>query len=127
MGQPEILLGIFGCSKTEENGMIRRLHFSPKLYLGESMDTVKLDKLKKRLSKKPLLVNAYVITIASNPENQLEIYDAKQLAQSYYLKYPPHIVGLASNYREALEVLERIVQECLKERGDCGLKEFLLC
>ena len=107
--------------------MVRKLQFFPKLYLGEGINADKLDKIKKRLEEKPVLSNVYVITLAKNPENQLEIYDAKQLAQSYYVKYPPYIVGLASDHDEALAVLERIVQECFRARGDCRLKEFLIC
>lgn len=107
--------------------MVRKLQFFSKLYLGEGINADKLDKIKKRLEERPVLSNVYVITLAKNPENQLEIYDAKQLAQSYYVKYPPYIVGLASDYDEALTVLEQIVQECFRARGDCRLKEFLIC
>lgn len=107
--------------------MAKRLYFSEKLYLGESIKAEKLDKLKKKLSKNPALVSVYVITLSKNPGNQLEIYDARQLAQFYYIKYPPCVVGIASGYQEALSVLERMVQECLGARGDCRLKEFLLC
>ena len=107
--------------------MVRKLQFSSKLYLGESMNAVKLDKIKKKLCHKPLLAGVYVIALSKNPKDQLEIYDARQLAQRYFAKYPPFIIGIASDYKEAVKVLEQIVQECLKERGDCRLKEFLLC
>lgn len=107
--------------------MVRKLQFSVNLYLGESINPDKVDKIKKRLENKPLLSNVYVITLARNSRDQLEIYDAKQLAQSYYTKYPPYIVGIASDYEESVTLLERIVRECLQARGDCCLKEFLLC
>ena len=37
--------------------MAGKLTFAPNLYLGESIASEKLDKLKKRLNKKPLLAN----------------------------------------------------------------------
>lgn len=107
--------------------MRKKPTFYPNLYIGESISTKNLDKLKRNLIKKPLFANVYVITISKNPYNQLEIYDAKQLAQRYYRKYPPYIVGIAGDYEEALLLVQQIVQECLQDRSDCSLKEYLLC
>ena len=53
--------------------MAGKLTFAPNLYLGESIASEKLDKLKKRLEKKPLLANVYLITPAKNPADQLDI------------------------------------------------------
>lgn len=53
--------------------MAGKLTFAPNLYLGESIASEKLDKLKKRLEKKPLLANVYLITPARNPADQLDI------------------------------------------------------
>lgn len=97
------------------------------IYLGESIREEKLDKIKKRLEKKPLFSGVFLITLSRNVSDQLEIYAARQLAQSYYRKNPPYVIGIAGTYEEALEIVEQIVQECLKARGDCSLKEYLLC
>lgn len=66
--------------------MAGKLTFAPNLYLGESIASEKLDKLKKRLEKKPLLANVYLITPAKNPADQLDIFDARQLIQPHYKK-----------------------------------------
>lgn len=107
--------------------MERKLTFYPKLYIGESINRKKLDKLKNKLIKKPLLAKVYIITIAANPDNQLDIFEAKQLIWRYYVKNPPYVVGIAGNYDEALLLVEQIVKECLSNRNDCSLKEYLLC
>lgn len=107
--------------------MTGKLQYHPKLYLGESISESKLDKIKKQLKKQPLLSNVYLITVSRNPVDQLDIFSAKQLVQNYYSKYPVYVIGIASNYEEALAVIENIVQECLGARGDCALKEYLLC
>lgn len=107
--------------------MTVNLTYHPDLYLGESICVKKLDKLKRKLEKKPLLAGVFLLTLSRNPQDQLEIYEARQLAQRYYVKNPPHVIGIAADYGEAVGLVERLVQECLQERGDCALKEYLLC
>ena len=87
----------------------------------------KLDKIKKKLENKPLFSGVFLVTLSRNSSDQLEIYDAKQLVQSYYKKNPPYVVGLAGNYDEAVALVMQITEECLTNRGDCRLKEYLQC
>ena len=101
--------------------MAGKLKFAQNLYLGEGIAPEKLDKLKKRLNKKPLLANVYLITPARNPADQLDIFDARQLVQPHYKD--EEFLG----YEDALQLIERITGECLKARGDCNLREYLLC
>ncbi|MBR1931263.1 MAG: hypothetical protein IJ833_07310 [Lachnospiraceae bacterium] len=107
--------------------MGEKIVFCDKVYLGKGMNRKKLDKLKKKIETKPLLCGEYLIAIPENPNSQLDILQARQLVQDYYSRYPLRVVGVASNYDEALEIVERIVQECLRVRGDCALKEYLTC
>lgn len=111
-----------------------KVQFRPNLYLSEGITDKKLDKIKKRLNGKwnrwkesPLLSGVFLISIAKNASDQLDIFDARQLVQPFYKKYPVYVIGIAESYEEALQLVERLVQECLKERGDCSLKEYLLC
>lgn len=97
------------------------------IYLGDSIRGKKLDKLKKKLENKPLFSGLFLITLSMNASDQLEIYAAKQLAQSYYRKNPPYVIGITGTYEEAVKIVEQIVRECLEARGDCALKEYLLC
>lgn len=105
----------------------RRLIFFPKLYLGEGIREQKLDKIKKKLIEKPLLAGVYVLALSGNPGDQLEILDAKQLAQRFYETHTLQIIGIAGDYGDALQLVERITRECLSARGDCKLKEYLTC
>ena len=121
--------------------MAGKLKFAQNLYLGEGIALEKLDKLKKRLNKKPLLANVYLITPARNPADQLDIFDARlfdmeeaasavppgQLVQPHYKDEEFLVLGMASGYEDALQLIERITGECLKARGDCNLREYLLC
>ncbi len=101
--------------------------YHPNLYLGESMKREKLDKIKRKLEKKPRFSSVFLVVLSRNAHEQLEIYSAKQLRWSYYTKYPPYVVGIAANQAEALMLVEELVKKCLKERGDCALKEYLRC
>jgi len=107
--------------------MANKVEYHPFLYLGDDISEKKLDKIKKRLEEKPLLCNAYLIILSKNIHDQLEILRANQLAQKYYEQNPVHVVGIASGYDDAVELVEEIVRECFSIRGDCKLKEFLLC
>ena len=107
--------------------MAVKLSYHPNLYLGDSINAKKLDKLKKKLENKPLLSDVFLVVISRNPSDQLEIYNSRQLAQRYYEKNPPYVVGIAGGYDEAVGMVEGLVQACIKERGDCALKEYLLC
>lgn len=107
--------------------MSGKLEYHHRLYLGTSISESKLDKIKKTLEKHPLRSNVFLITISRNSSDQLEIFSARQLVQNYYDKYPIYVIGIASDYEEAVAMIEKIVQECLQVRGDCALKEYLLC
>lgn len=107
--------------------MKNMLTFSSKLYLGEGIKAEKLDKIKKKLIYKPVWANVYVIAFAHNPGDQLEIFDARQMVQHYYQNNPTEIVGIAKDYDDALVLIKKITQQCLSERGDCKLKEYLIC
>ena len=107
--------------------MAERVRYHSKLYLGDGITEKKLDRIKKKLGKKPLLSGVFLIAVSVNPSDQLDIFDARQLIQSYYEKNPPYVIGITKSREEAMELVEQIVQECLRERGDCALKEYLLC
>ena len=97
----------------------------PRLYVGESVNNP--DKLIHKLQKHAKRVNAYVITLSKNPYDQLEIYQAGYLSQKYYKENPPYIIGIASNYEEAVGIITRIAEASVLARGDCRLKEYLKC
>ena len=106
--------------------MSKKLTFSDKLYIGESIDIQKLDKIKKSLWNTPVLTKIFLITISANPTEQLDIIESKYLTYSYYNTHPLHVVGLAKSNSEAVGLVQKIVQDCLDTQGDVDLKAFLL-
>lgn len=107
--------------------MKSKLRFSSALYLGDGIEAKELGKIKHKLLRKPLSAKVYVLTVANNPEDQLEFFDARQLVLPFYEEHPIKVIGIAKDYGDALHLVERITAECLQTRGDCSLKEYLLC
>ncbi len=103
------------------------IQYHPKLYLGDGITAGKLDKIKKKLARSPVTAGVYVIVLSRNGVDQLDIFEGKTLAWPYYRKNPPVVVGIAGSYGDALGIVEKMVQECLEARGDCALREYLLC
>lgn len=104
-----------------------KLKYHTSLYLGRSIPKKKLDRIKKRLSVHPLRAGVYLITIAPGSGSLLEIYGSPMLVQGFPASDPPFVVGIAGDYQEAVELVTKIAEDCLKARGDCALKEYLLC
>lgn len=92
------------------------------LFLSPSIKSPK--KLLHKLNKSKIPCNFYVISLAKGA-NQLDIYPAYCLQQSYYRMHQPVIVGLAKNYDEAVDLVMRIVSESLEYTGKCNLKEYI--
>lgn len=105
--------------------MSDHLSFHPNLYLSEEIDSQELHKIKKKLEKKPLFSGLFLIVLSTNENDQLEYFDAKQLIQPYYEKKCFQVVGLANSSGEAQGLVTKMLQDCLDQRGDCNLKEFL--
>lgn len=97
------------------------MKFYKYLYIGDTVTNPQ--KVKWKL-KHHAGVQVYVITAASLPD-QLEIFHSAYLKQRYYRYHPPIIVGIASNYDEAVQIVMKITQECLETMGNCNLREYL--
>lgn len=103
------------------------IQYHPRLYLGDGITEQQLDQIKERLARKPLRAGVYLIALSRNGIDQLDIYEGKTLAWPYYRKHPPLIVGIALSQGDAVGLVEKIALECWNARGDCALREYLLC
>ena len=101
--------------------------FHEKLYWGNSIDEKKMGKIKKMLIMSPLLAKVYLITPASNPCDQLDILEAREFSQPHYRGRSFRVLGIASDKGEAMALVERMTIDCLNNRGDCNLREFMEC
>lgn len=103
----------------------RVIYFSPKLYVGNGIDPESMDKLKSRLQRKPLLTSLCLILLSENQSDQLDIISSRELAQTYYENNAIYVAGMARTKVEAISLIIKMTEDCLADRRDCSLKEFL--
>lgn len=95
------------------------------LYVGESI-IHKTNKIKWKICHNAGQLNIYVITLASNGSNLLDIIPAKELLQKGYPKHDLYIVGLAKGYEEAVEVAVSIVDLVYQKTGGFAIRSYLM-
>lgn len=95
------------------------------LYLGDTVKK-KSKRIRNRIDKEKYQPgDIRVITLASNPQNLLDIVPANELRQPYLRKSCPPIVGLAGGQREAEEIVRQIVEDTYGQRRDTNVREYL--
>lgn len=107
--------------------MSLKISFRNDLYRSDSITEDDLEQIKSDLEKKPFFTNVYIVIPAGNQKDMIEFVHSRQLAQPYYRECKLHVIGITRTYREAVLMVKIIVQECLDERGDCALREYLSC
>lgn len=94
------------------------------LYVGTSI-VHKINKIKWKIRHNAGQLNIYVITLASNECNLLDIIPAQELLQKGYPKKEMHVVGLAKGYDEAVEIAVSIVDEVYHNTGAFDVRSYL--
>lgn len=94
------------------------------LYVGESI-IHKTGRVKWKIRHNAGQIDIYVITLASNEQNLLDIIPAQELLQPAYPKQDLVVVGLAKGYDEALEVAASIVDEVFKNTKTFAVRTYL--
>lgn len=94
------------------------------LYVGESI-VHKTNQIKWKICHNAGQIHIYVIALASNPKDLLDIIPSRELLQKGYPKKELYIVGLAKGYDEALEVAVSIVDEVYRETGTFAVRSYL--
>ena len=94
------------------------------LYVGESI-VHKTKKVKWKIMHNAGQIGIYVITLASNTQNLLDIIPSYELMQKGYPKKDMVVVGLAKGYDEAIEVAASIVDEVYYSTGTFAVRAYL--
>ncbi len=94
------------------------------LYVGETISHKK-KKIKWKIMHNAGLLRVFIITLASNPDNLMDIIPARELKQKHYPKGGLYIIGLAGNYDEALEVAGHIVSEVYTATKGFDVRKYL--
>lgn len=101
------------------------MKFIDNLYVSKSIKNVKrvIWKMRRNIGQ----IKVYITTISKHPTDQLDIYHCSILQQKYFrLDEDFIVVAITSTHKEAVEFVQYAVEDCLKVRGDCNVKEYLL-
>ena len=94
------------------------------LYVGESIRT-KESRIRWKICHNAGQIHIYVITLASNPQNLLDIIPSQELMQKGYPKKHLYVIGLAKGYEEAIETAASIVNEVYQKTGTFDIAAYL--
>lgn len=127
MGKSQILLSTRMNNPLPGMGVRLQAHmiWHDDLYVGESI-IHKTNKIKWKICHNAGQLNIYVITLASNERNLLDIIPAQELMQKGYPKQNLYVVGLAKGYDEAVEVAASIVDLVYHKTGGFAIKSYLM-
>lgn len=95
------------------------------LYLMKGLEKKK-EKIIRKLEENKFQMNIYIITLAQNEENHLEIYDSILLLQPSFPHEDFFVVGIVKGYEDALDLVEEITQEVYNETKGADIRSFIL-
>ncbi|MBO5371346.1 MAG: hypothetical protein J6A75_01360 [Lachnospiraceae bacterium] len=95
-----------------------------KLYAGESISK-RQTKIKWKIMHNAGQIGVYVLTLAANPANLIDIIPSWELLQKHYPKKDLYVIGLAGNYEEALLLAGQIVQEVYAKTDGFDIRSYI--
>ena len=99
------------------------IKFYKNLYISESIHNPK--RIKWKLKTGTGQLNVYLISL-SNCSDQLDCFHNGLLKQKYFHKLDLKVVGIAASYTEAIDLIQTILKDVIKETGNVDMKTYLL-
>lgn len=100
------------------------MKFLQELYLGETI-APKVDQIVKKIMTSKAVPNLYLIAIAGNPDNMLDLIPQWEVLQKGYPKEHLRIVGLADGKEDAIGLMQFMVEESLEKTGNANVRAYL--
>lgn len=104
---------------------MKKIEIYYNLYVGEYMKKRQASVIRKLIQGKSQ-PGVYLITLSQGEQNQLEFFSSLLIKQHVFDNSSLFVAGLASDYEEALEVVEQITQDVLRANGDTDIRNYLL-
>lgn len=96
-----------------------------KLYVGEGIKSK--GSVVRKIRTGAGQIGIFVITLASNPRDLLDIMDSIYLMQPWYHKNKDlMIVGIARGYGEAVELAVQILECVYADTGAFGVRDYIM-
>ena len=94
------------------------------LYVGDNAKK-KEHRIRHKLEHGKWVPGIYLITYASNSENQLDIFPASRLKQKVLYRMCPKIIGIASDYEEAGDIVTKLADKAYRQEGCESIRSYL--
>ena len=94
------------------------------LYIGQSIKR-KAAKIKWKIRHNVGQIDIYVLTLASNPQNLIDLIPSTNLLQKEYPKQDLVIIGLAKGFEEAAMLAGSIIQEVLEQTQTTDVRTYI--
>ena len=94
------------------------------LYIGQSIKR-KAMKIKWKIRHNAGQLDIYVLTLASNPQNLIDLIPSTDLLQKHYPRKNLVVIGLAKGYDEAAMLAGEIISEVLKETRTTNVRDYI--
>ena len=78
-----------------------------------------------RLRHNKFQLGVYIILMAPDPQNLMEVIPASLLRQPYYQKQDLFVLGIAGSKKEAYELVRQLIEEVYRETGGVALREYI--
>ena len=102
------------------------LTWYPNLYLDPAMKKSRnIKRLKKAFDKGRFSFPCFLITLAVNESNELEIINTAILRQKKVSAYLPMVVGIALTHKTAVDLVTEITEQVFRETKDVKIRQFL--
>lgn len=95
------------------------------LYVDEILTSEKEEILKK-IKRNELQIEIYLIILAKNQKNHLEVYNSMFLTQQSISKQEMLLVGIAGGYLNAMNLVEKITQDVYDETKNTDIRNYVL-
>ena len=99
------------------------MRFAIDLYTTEKTKKM-LPKIMGKLNSRKLQTKIWLITIAANEKNLLDIFHSIHYMQPLFEKLNPDIVGIAENEESAKELLIQITEDIYRETGSFDVRSY---
>lgn len=100
------------------------MQFMGSLYVGESIST-KEHEIVKKVHNGKVVPNLYLIAFSNHADNMLDLIPEWEALQKIYQTEALRVVGIANGKKEAMRIVQSIVEESLRETASADVRTFL--
>lgn len=102
---------------------MKRVCWYRKLYMTEKARK-KRYKIVWKVNHKAGMINTYLVTVPIKGKNQLEIINSSELLHKHFNLVTTYIVGIAIGHEDALELVEKIVEDVYEKTKGTDIRGF---